>query len=365
VVDQNVHGRLAAWLGDQIPDANEIRLDGWDRMELGHSAEMLSFTIRWRAGGAEQAQDVVLKLRPPSPGLLEPYDLERQFTILRALEPTEVRTPPALWLEPSGDVLGREFYVMERMPGEAFERVVPPELDADPECIPRMCDGLVDQLVAIHSVDLKATGLDQLGDPATYVDRELDRWAAEMRRVQRGPLPALERLLEELRRQQPEPSPHHTLVHGDAKPGNFAFVGPEVSAVFDWEMTDVGDPLADIGYLELMWAYPVGITSRPTAPSIEDVLARYQERSGITVEHRPWYRAFQAYKLSVIMLVGSSLFEAGHSDDMRYLEMALGIDMTTQPGLRDLGVDEPLEAGPVVPSDARIEAAQARNETGR
>ena len=148
-------------------------------------------------------------------------------------------------------------------------------------------------------------------------------------------------------------------MHGDAKPGNFAFVGDEVSAVFDWEMTDVGDPLADIGYLELMWAYPVGITSRPTAPSIDDVLARYEERSGITLEHRPWYRAFQAYKTAVILLVGSMLFEAGHTDDMRYLEMALGIDMTTQPGLRDLGVTDELEAGPVIPSDARIAEAQA------
>ena len=123
-------------------------------------------------------------------------------------------------------------------------------------------------------------------------------------------------------------------MHGDAKPGNFAFVDGEVSAVFDWELTDVGDPLADIGYLELMWAYPVGITSRPTAPAIDDVLARYEERSGITLEHRPWYRALQAYKTAVILLVGSMLFEAGHTDDMRNLEMALGIDMTTQPGLR-------------------------------
>jgi aminoglycoside phosphotransferase (APT) family kinase protein len=181
VVDQNVHDRLTAWIGEQLDGADEVRLHGWDRMELGHSAEMLSFTIRWQVGGAAQAQDVVLKLRPPSPGLLEPYDLARQFTILRALEPTDVRTPRALWLEPSGDVLGREFYVMERMPGEAYERVVPPELDADPERIPRMCDGLIDQLVAVHSVDLKATGLDQLGDPATYADRELGRWAGDLR----------------------------------------------------------------------------------------------------------------------------------------------------------------------------------------
>ena len=65
-----------------------------------------------------------------------------------------------------------------------------------------------------------------------------------------------------------EPAAHArsvTLVHGDAKPGNFAFVGDEVSAVFDWEMTTVGDPLTDIGWLELLWMQPVGITSHPAA----------------------------------------------------------------------------------------------------
>lgn len=353
-------GALAGWLAKQIPGADGVCVEGLDLVDFGHSAEMMVLTVVSQRQGVEHRRDVVVKLRPPSPGLLEPYDLERQFRILRALEPTAVRAPRALWLEPSGEVLGRPFYVMERVAGDVYERVVPPELDADPERIPRMCDSLVDQLAAIHLVDLRATGLDQLSDGATYLDRQLDHWAGEMRRVQRGALPALERLIAELHRQRPAAKSRVALVHGDAKPGNFAFVRDEVSAVFDWEMTDVGDPLADIGYLELMWAFPVGITSRPTAPSIDAALGRYQDQTGILVEHRNWYRALQAYKTAVILLVGSMLFESGHSNDMRYLEMGLGIGMTTQAGLRDLGVDESLDSGPVLPSNARIEHARAR-----
>src|SRR6185503_5636506 len=90
-----------------------------------------------------------------------------------------------------------------------------------------------------------------------HLDRELDHWSGEMHRVQRGSLPALERLLEELRATKPQPCPTVTLVHGDAKPGNFAFVGDEVSAVFDWEMTTVGDPLTDIGWMELRVKRPI------------------------------------------------------------------------------------------------------------
>jgi aminoglycoside phosphotransferase (APT) family kinase protein len=355
--------RFERWLEEQQPDAAAVRVAGSDRAELGHSAEMLLLTLGEQRGSEETQRAVVVKLRPPSPGLLEPYDMERQFRILRALEPTAVRAPRALWLEPTGEVLGREFYVMERVPGEVYERVVPASLDADRDLIRRMCEDLIDQLAAIHTVDLKATGLDRIGNPATFVDRQLDHWEGEMRRVQRGPLPALERLVAELRRQRPEPSPRHTLVHGDVKPGNFAFVGDRVSAVFDWEMTDVGDPLADIGYLELMWTYPVGITSRPTAPPFDAMLARYEKRSGVKVQCRPWYRAFQAYKTAVILLVGSMLFEAGHTDDLRCFEMALGIDFTTQPGLRDLGVHEKLDAGRVLPSDARLAEARAAAES--
>jgi aminoglycoside phosphotransferase (APT) family kinase protein len=351
---------LVDWFRTHLPEADEVSVEGLDRVDFGHSAEMLVLDLVSRTGTAAQTQPVVVKMQPPSPGLLEPYDLPRQYTILRGLEATEVRAPRALWLEATGDVLGRPFYVMERVVGESFERDVPPELDADPQLIPRMCEGIIDQLVAIHGVDLAATGLDRLGDGTTYIDRELDRWSGEVERVQRGPLPALERLLDELRRQRPEPSTRVTLVHGDVKPGNFGFVDGEVSAVFDWEMTDVGDPMADVGYLELMWAYPVGITSRPTAPRVEEVLTRYQERSSTELVNRPWYRAFQAYKLAAIMLVGSMLFDAGHSDDMRFLEMAIGVDFTTQGGLADLGVTEPLDAGPVMPSDERIAEAQAR-----
>jgi aminoglycoside phosphotransferase (APT) family kinase protein len=314
---------------------------------------MLALTLVGHRGASETSQDVVVKLRPPSPGLLEPYDLERQFRILQALEPTAVLAPRALWWEPTGEVLGREFYVMERTPGEAYEREVPSELDEDPNRIPRMCESLIDQLAEIHLVDLRASGLESLGDGASFIDRQLAHWSGEMRRVQHGPLPALERLLTEIHLQRPPTSRRVALVHGDTKPGNFGFVDDEVSAVFDWEMADVGDPLADIGYLELMWSYPVGITSRPSAPSIDDMLLRYQERTGIEVEHRPWYRAFQAYKTAIIMLVGSMLFDAGHSDDPRLGFMGYAVEMFTTPALAELGVDEPPDSGAVLPRPER------------
>ena len=347
-LDTNITERLAGWLRTQLPDAEDVGIEGLDRVNFGHSAEMVVLTIATR----DSRQDVVLRVRPEPPALLEPYDLARQFTILRALEPTAVRVPRALWLEETGDVLGRPFFVMERVGGDVYEMESP--ADAADETVVRMSQSLVEQLAAIHSVDLQQTGLDALDDGSDHLDRELDHWAAEMNRVKSGSLPALERLHQELCRSKPKPCPRVTLVHGDAKPGNFAFVGGEVSAVFDWELTTVGDPLTDIGWLELLWMQAVGITSHPAALPIDALLAHYQAVSGIEVQNRSWYRAFNAYKMAVICFIGAMLIDGGHSDDQKLVLAAYGTSMLTKVGLGELGIDAPLEDGPVMPREERI-----------
>ena len=356
VHSEDVRDRLTAWWRTLMPDATDVRVEGLDRVEFGHSAEMLVLTLAWQADGTGHRENLVVRLRPPAPGLLEPYDLERQFHILRAIEPTAVRAPRARWFEGTGEVLGRPFYVMERLEGEVYERSVPDELADAPARIRQMSESLVDELAAIHLVDLEATGISSLGDGHAYVDRELAHWTDEMQRVQRGPLPALERLAAELRDRQPESSPTVTLVHGDAKPGNFAFVGDNVSAVFDWEMATVGDPLADIGYLELMWGMRLGITSCPGCLTVDEFVARYQDRTGITVRHREWYRAFQGFKTAVILLLGAMLFDGGWSDDLRFVEMGAGVAWLTRSALRELGIDERLESGPVTVREERVQA---------
>ena len=350
--------RLTGWLQTQIVDADRVHIEGLDRVTFGHSAEMMMLTVVSDHADGQRRRDVVLRLRPKPPALLEPYDLPRQFTILKALEGTAVRAPRALWLEDTGEVLGRPFLVMERVDGTVYEMEAPAEV-AD-ETVVRMCESLTEQIAAIHSIDLAATGLRGLDDGARHLQRELARWSAEMRRVQRGPLPALQRLHAELQASMPKPCPHITLVHGDAKPGNFSFTGGDVSAVFDWEMTTVGDPLTDIGWLELLWMQPVGITSHPAALSIDELLAHYQSVSGISVENRSWYRAFNAYKMAVICLIGAMLVDAGHSDDQKLVLAAYGTPLLTGVGLAELGVDDKLDDGPVMPRDERIEQVQSR-----
>ncbi len=346
--DDDIARRLTTWLVGQIPDAENVHISGLDRATLGHSAETLLLAVDWCSAGVDRHEDAVVRLRPPSPGLLEPYDLKRQFEILRALESTPVRSPRALWHEPTGAVLGREFYVMERLSGEVFEMTLPEELIADPGRARRMCESMIDQIAAMHAVDIHATGLVSLlaggdsrdGNPGgDALRREVDHWVSEIRRCRPQPGAALERLIAELEARWPGQHPTVTMVHGDAKPGNFAFLGDEVSAVYDWEMAGLGDPRGDIGYAEILWTMPGSINTVPDSITAEEMIARYEARSGITLEHRDWFRAFGAFRMLAIMCVGAWLFEQGHSSDRRLRNMSFAIDFIAPMALAQLGID--------------------------
>jgi aminoglycoside phosphotransferase (APT) family kinase protein len=358
-MDIDAQARLTSWFATQLIGADDVRIEGLEVANFGHSAETLLFSMAWRADDGDHREEVVLRTRPAGNGLLPPYDLRRQFEILRGLEDTSVRAPRALWFEPTGEVLGRDFYVMERIDGAVFEQRVPKEIANDPARIRRMTEAIVEQIAAIHLVDLQATGLDAIANGHDYRDREMQRWTGELRRLQRGPTPALEALLEAVRDQQPEPCPRVTLVHGDPKPGNFGFVGDEIAAVYDWELASIGDPLADIGWAELLWAAPVGLPSLPGALTIDEFIERYEHLTGISVQHREWYRAFQMLKTAVIMLSGSMLFDSGESNDLRLAAMGPVVHWYTQKALVELGLDPNIESGPVMPRQERIDAVKS------
>jgi aminoglycoside phosphotransferase (APT) family kinase protein len=344
--------RLASWFADRLGVA-AVAIDDFAGVPTGHSAETIRLSLSWDDGvSPSRSRDVVLRVRPAPPGLLEPYDLRKQFDVLRALEPTPVRSPAVLWYEDSGEVLGREFFAMECATGTVYEREVPAELSGDPERVRRMSEALVDELAAIHGVDVAAVPF--LDDGRDFVERELDFWGGEMRRVRRGPLPALERLLEELEAQRPGAPGEVTLVHGDAKPGNFAFVGAELTASFDWEMTALGDPMSDLAYAQITWALRGMFTILPSSLTPDELVDRYAARTGRDIRDLAWHRALQGYKLGVIMLLGSMLFDAGHSDDPRLGFMGYATEMFTTPALAELGVDEPPESGVVLARPERL-----------
>jgi aminoglycoside phosphotransferase (APT) family kinase protein len=289
-----------------------------ERIGEGHS----DFTFLIERGDAR----VVLR-RPPRPPLPpSAHDVLREARLLRALEATPVRVPRVIASD-EGEVLGVPFYLMEEMHGEVITTDIPAPLDDD-EGRRRICEELVDGLVEVHSVDWRKCGLEGYGKPTGYLERQLRRFNGLWEFNKTRELPIVEEVGEWLAAHMPE-SPESTIVHGDYRLGNVMVSGAapaRLVAIFDWELSTIGDPLADVGYLTVTWAEaddPADIsfsslsaaTRRTGFMGREELTARYEERSGRSVSALNWYQALALWKAAVFMEGNYKRFTMGNSDD--------------------------------------------------
>jgi aminoglycoside phosphotransferase (APT) family kinase protein len=294
-----------------------------ERIGEGHS----NFSFLVTRGDAR----VVLR-RPPRPPLPpSAHDVLREARLLLALEPTPVRAPRVLATSDES-VLGVPFYVMEEMHGTVITTDIPAALDNEAERR-RICEDLVDALVEIHSVDWRACDLEGFGKPTGYLERQLRRFNGLWEFNKTRELPVVEEVGGWLARNLPE-SPESTIVHGDYRLGNTMVADDppgRLVAIFDWELSTIGDPLADVGYLTVTWAQaddPADVsfaslsaaTRRPGFLTRAELTARYEELSGRSVSALSWYQALALWKAAVFMEGNYKRFTMGNSDD-EYLAM--------------------------------------------
>lgn len=287
----------------------------------GHS----NVTYLVRRGDAE----VVLR-RPPRPPLPpSAHDVLREARVLRAVEPTPVRGPRVLAVCDDEQVIGAPFYVMEKVDGEVITQTVPESLDT-PAGRRRIGEELVDALVEVHAVDWRAAGLEGFGKPTGYLERQVRRFLGLWEHNKTREIDAVERVASWLAANMP-PSPEATIVHGDYRLGNtmFGVGGPgspmRLVAIFDWEMATIGDPLADVGYLCMMWSQaddPTGgmfdlnqVTRAEGFPTRAELVARYEERSGRSMTDARWYTALALWKAVVFMEGNYKRAVSGTTDD--------------------------------------------------
>ena len=268
----------------------------------------------------------VVVRRPPR-GPLPPsaHDVLREARLLQALEETPVRVPKVLAVCSDEQVIGAPFYVMEHVLGEVLTDRIPGPLD-NLEQRGRIADQLVDALVELHSVDWMAVGLDGFGKPSGYLERQLRRFTGLWEHNKTREIPEVERLHEWLARNMPE-SPPATIVHGDYRLGNTMYADDapaRLVAIFDWEMATIGDPLADLGYLVMHWTQPDDpsskfnlhtVTRLPGFPTREQIISRYEERSGRSMQALNWYVTLALWKAIVFMEGNYKRALAGSTDD--------------------------------------------------
>src|SRR5918999_4014118 len=322
---------LEAYLDEQGIGSGRIEVE---RIGEGHS----NITFLVRRGDAR----VVLR-RPPRPPLPpSAHDVLREARLLRALEGTPVRVPKVIAVGDDESVLGVPFYVMEEVHGSVLTSEIPPALDTPAERR-RTAEELVDALVEVHSVDWQACGLDGYGKPTGYLERQLRRFTGLWEHNKTRELEVVEELGEWLRENMPD-SPESTIVHGDYRLGNvmMADTAPaELVAIFDWELSTIGDPLADVGYMTVTWVEPDdpqdtmfanlnAVTRREGFLTREQLIGRYEERSGRSMSALNWYQALALWKAAVFMEGNYKRFQAGASDDQYLALFDRGVPMLAE-----------------------------------
>lgn len=288
-----------------------------ERIGEGHS----NITFLITRGG-----DRFVLRRPPRPPLPpSAHDVLREARLLSAIR--GARTPRVLAACNDESVLGVPFYVMEYLEGHVITSELPDPLDTPAERR-RIADELIDALVEVHAVDWRACGLEGYGKPTGYLERQLRRFNGLWEHNKTRELPIVQEVGEWLAHNMPE-SRKATIVHGDYRLGNTMVASDapaRLIAIFDWELSTIGDPLADVGYLTVTWVQPgdasdtmfsdlTAVTRREGFPSREELVARYEQRSGRSMDALNWYQTLALWKAAVFMEGNYKRFMAGNSDD--------------------------------------------------
>jgi aminoglycoside phosphotransferase (APT) family kinase protein len=286
---------------------------------IGDGASNLTYLVE------REGARVVLRRPPPPPLPPSAHDMVREANIQICLRRAGVRVPEILAVCEDDSVIGAPFYVMEEIVGAVITDSVPPALGT-PEERRRLGFELVDGLVDLHAVDYPACGLDRLGKPTGYLERQLRRWSGLWEVNATRELADCLEVGELLKASMPE-SPPSTVVHGDYRLGN-VMVGlaapARLVAILDWEMATIGDPLADLGYLSVSWSRPgadehplllAPVTAAEGFPSRDELVACYAERSGRDVSRLRWYEAFALWKASVFCEAIYGRYVRGERDD--------------------------------------------------
>jgi aminoglycoside phosphotransferase (APT) family kinase protein len=298
--------RLAAYLVARLPAARHVMIHRLERTGSGASRETWLVDAEWSEAGGRTVHPLIIR-RDPTASVLE-SDRKTEFLVLCAAGKIGIPVPRMYWLEEDPRWLDRPFMVMQRIPGVAPPVILPPtESDATRRTI---SDDFVRYLVCIHRADWRVLGLDFLGAPASGHEAarsQLGWWEREYHRQKLEERPVLATALHWLANHLPERS-EIVLVHADYRAGNFLYEGDRITAILDWEMAHLGDPMEDLAWAVLKF-YSSGELCQGLL-SHDEMVAAYARAGGMPVDLKRlfFYEVLGAVKMAVICLTGVRSF---------------------------------------------------------
>lgn len=291
-----------AWLGPHALDLTgppEVR-------QFSGGASNLTYLLRY------PGRDLILRRPPPGTKAASAHDMAREYRVQDSLKPVFPYVPEMVALCQDHDVLGSDFYVMERIPGTILRKDIPPDLGLDPAATRRLCESVIDRLVDLHQVDPAAAGLTDLGKGHGYVARQVEGWSRRYRAAKTWNVPSFEKVMRWLDANQPD-DVAACVIHNDYRLDNVVLAPDDpqrIAGILDWEMATIGDPLMDLGGALAYWIEPTdgrfmqSLRRQPTtAPGMltrQEVVAHYAARSGRQIDHWPFYETFGLFRLATI-----------------------------------------------------------------
>ena len=288
--------------------------NGYSNLTYRISSENLSYVLRM----------------PPKGAVAKGHDMSREFRVLNGLYPDYKIAPrPFLYCDDEG-IIGSSFYLMEEVKGIILSYKEAKSRNLDPGKYKKIASVWLDSLVALHKVDYHSIGLEQLGRPEQYVDRQVNTWIKQYLKAKTTEVPKVEFVMSWMSDNQPEQY-YHALIHNDFKYDNVVFEDDswnKILAILDWEMCTLGDPLMDLGTSLAYWTmdsdHPMmkaGLMS-PTVfngnPGRREIVNMYASMTEISAENIVFYYVYGLFKLAVIVQQIYFRYNSGLTNDERF-----------------------------------------------
>ncbi len=310
-------------VGGSVRHGEELevgKVDAWLRALLPQLSPGLPEVTQYSGGASNwtyrlkyASHDLILRRPPAGTKAKSAHDMVREYTVQDALKPVYPAVADMIGLCTDPSVIGCDFYVMRRLEGIIPRANLPKELTLDEAQVRQLCTNTLDQLIALHQVDVRAAGLERLGKGSGFCKRQVDGWSDRYEKAQTWNVPRYTDIRAWLKQHTPEDSAT-CVVHNDWRFDNVVLDANEPSrviGVLDWEMATLGDPLMELGNVLAYWiqADDNGILRKtrrqPThlkgMLTRKEVVAYYQQKTGVTIHHWAFYEVFGLFRVAAIL----------------------------------------------------------------